>query len=415
MQVVHARCCGLDVHKKTVVACVLLTKPTGQVERAVRTFGTMTADLLALSDWLSSLDVTKVAMESTGVYWRPVLNLLEEDGRSLILVNPLHMRAVPGRKTDVNDSEWLADLLRHGLVQPSFIPPAPIRELRELTRHRKALVYQRTQEVNRLEKVLEGANIKLAAGATSLLGKSARDMLQALLDGEDDPAALAELAELAWGRMRAKLPQLRQALAGQLRPFQPVILRQILAHIDFLDMAMAQLEAAIDERLQPYAQAMELLQSIPGVKAIAAATLVAELGVDMNRFPSAGHLASWAGVCPGNKQSGGKRLNGKTRQGNAWLKAVLCEVVWANARSQTSYLGAQFRRLSRKRGIYKALIAVAHTLLVIVYHVLKTQQPYHELGADYFDKLQQAQLERHHVRRLEQLGYTVTLTPAPAT
>lgn len=412
MQVVHTRCCGLDVHKKTVVACVLLTQPTGQVEREVRTFGTMTADLLALSDWLAALDVRQIAMESTGVFWRPIFNLLEDEQRSIILVNPLHMRAVPGRKTDVKDSEWLADLLRHGLVQPSFIPPAPIRELRELTRHRKALVYQRTQEVNRLEKLLEGANIKLAAVATSLLGKSARDMLQALLDGEEDPAALAELAR---GRMRAKTPQLRQALQGNVHPFQKVILRQILAHIEFLEASMAQLEAEIDQRLRPYEQAMQLLQTIPGVKGIAAATLVAEVGVDMSRFPSSGHLASWAGVCPGNKQSGGKRLSGKTRSGNAWLKAVLCEVVWANARSQTSYLGAQFRRLSRRRGIYKALVAVAHTLLVIVYHVLKTQQPYAELGPDYFDKLQQAQLERHHIRRLEQLGYTVTLAPALGT
>jgi transposase len=411
MQVVHARCCGLDVHKKTSVACVLLTQPNGHVEREVRTFGTMTVDILALSDWLTSVDVHQIALESTGVFWRPIFNLLDDDARTLILVNPLHMRAVPGRKTDVKDSEWLADLLRHGLVQPSFIPPAPIRELRELTRHRKALVYQRTQEVNRIEKLLEGANIKLAAVATSLLGKSARDMLQALVDGEDDAAVLAELAR---GRMRAKLPHLRPALTGTLHPFQRVILRQILAHLDFLDASMAQLEAAIDERLQPYAQAVELLQTIPGVKATTAATLVAELGVDMTCFPSAGHLASWAGVCPGNKQSGGKRLSGKTRRGNAWLKAVRCEVVWANARSQTSYLGAQFRRLSRRRGIYKALIAVAHSLLVIVYHVLKTKQPYHELGPDYFDKLQQAQLERHHIQRLEQLGYIVTLAPAAA-
>lgn len=294
-------------------------------------------------------------------------------------------------------------------MQPSFIPPAPIRELRELTRHRKALVYQRTQEVNRIEKVLEGANIKLAAVATSLLGKSAREMLQALLDGEEDPAVLADLAR---GRMRSKLPQLRQAMAGKIQSYQRVILQQILTHIDFLDASMAQLEAAIDERLRPYADAVALLQTIPGVKATTAATLVAELGVDMTRFPSAGHLASWAGVCPGNKQSGGKRLSGKTRRGNAWLKAVLCEVVWANARSQSSYLGAQFRRLSRRRGIYKALIAVAHSLLVIVYHVLKTQQPYHELGPDYFDRLQQAKVERHHIRRLEQLGYMVTLVPA---
>jgi transposase len=411
MQVVHARCCGLDVHKKTVVACVLVTDERGHVTREVRTFGTMTADLLALSDWLSTCEITHVAMESTGVYWRPVFNLLEDEARTLVLVNPQHIKAVPGRKTDVKDSEWLADLLRHGLVQPSFIPPAPIRELRELTRHRKALVYQRTQEVNRLEKVLEGTNIKLAAVATSMLGTSVRDMLEALLAGEEDVAVLAELAR---GRMRAKLPALRQALTGQLKAYHRVLLRQILAHLDFLEAAIAQLQGEIEQRLRPYEAAVRLLQTIPGVKEVTAATLVAELGTDMSQFPSAKHLASWAAVCPGNRQSGGKRLSGKTRRGNGWLKAVLCEVAWANARHSTSYIGAQFRRLTRRRGVYKALIAVAHTLLVIVYHVLKTQQPYHELGADYFERLDQAYLERHHVRRLEQLGYTVTLAPIGA-
>jgi transposase len=408
MQVMYARCCGLDVHKKTVVACVLLTNEQGHVRRAVHTFGTMTADLLALSDWLTQLEVTHIAMESSGVYWRPVFNLLEDEARTVILVNPQHIKAIPGRKTDFKDSEWLADLLRHGLVQPSFIPPAPIRELRELTRHRKALVYQRTQEVNRLEKVLEGANIKLAAVATSLLGKSVRDMLNALLAGEEDVGALAELAR---GRMRAKLPTLRQALNGQLKAYHRVLLQQILAHLDFLEAAIAQLEGEIEQRLRPYEEAVRLLQTIPGVKEVAAATLVAELGIDMSQFPSAKHLPSWAAVCPGNRQSGGKRLSGKTRRGNAWLKAVLCEVAWANARHPGSYIGAQFRRLTRRRGVHKALIAVAHTLLLIIYQVLKTKQPYQELGADYFDKLDQTYLERHHVRRLEQLGYTVTLAP----
>src|SRR5262245_13891730 len=408
MQVVHPRCCGLDIHKKPVVACVLLTSSNGQVQREVRTFGTMSADLLALSDWLTAREVTQIAMESTGVFWRPVFNLLEDETRTLVLVNPQHIKAVPGRKTDVKDSEWLADLLRHGLVQPSFIPPAPIRELRELARHRKALVPQRTQGGNGPQNGPEGANIKLASVATSLLGKSARDLLEALLAGEQDVTVMAELAR---GPMRAKIPQLRQALTGQLKSYHHVLLRQILAHMDFLEAAIAQLEGEIEQRLQPYAEAVQLLQTIPGVKAVAAATLVAELGTDMSQFPSAKHLASWAAVCPGNKQSGGKRLSGKTRRGNAWLKTVLCEVAWANARSQTSYVGAQFRRLTRRRGVYKALIAVAHSLLVIIYHVLKTKRPYHELGPDYFDRLEQAQLERHHVRRLEQLGYTVTLSP----
>jgi transposase len=411
MQVVYARCCGLDVHKKTVVACVLFTQPTGQVERAVRTFGTMTADLLALSDWLAGLGVTHVAMESTGVYWRPVFNLLEDDERTVVLVNPQHMRAVPGRKTDVKDSEWLADLLRHGLVQPSFIPPAPIRALRELTRHRKALVQQRTQEVNRLQKVLEGANIKLGAVASDILGKSGRCMLDALARGEQDPQTLAELAR---GRLRGKLPELRRALHGQVQAFHRVLLQQVLAHLDFLDAAIAHLQHEIAQRLEPYQEAVTLLQTIPGVGEIAASVVVAEVGADMQRFPSAKHLASWAGVCPGNKQSAGKRLGGKTTGGNVWLKAVLSEVAWANARNPTTYLGAQFRRLAHRRGVYKALVAVAHSVLVIVYHVLTTKQPYHELGADYFDHLHHPQLERHHVRRLEQLGYTVSLTPLPS-
>jgi transposase len=311
MQVVHARCCGLDVHKKTVVACLLLTNEQGHVQREVRTFGTMTADLLALADWLAQFQVTHVAMESTGVYWRPVYNLLEDETRTLVLVNPQHIKAVPGRKTDVKDSEWLADLLRHGLVQASFIPPAPIRELRELTRHRKALIHQRTQEVNRLEKVLEGANIKLAAVATSMLGKSVRDMLEALLAGVADVAAMAELAR---GRMRAKRPALRQALTGQLQAYHRILLRQILAHLDFLEAAIGQLEGEIEQRLRPYEEAVRLLQTIPGVKDVTAATIVAEVGIDMTQFPSAKHLASWAAVCPGNKQSGGKRLSGKTRQ-----------------------------------------------------------------------------------------------------
>jgi hypothetical protein len=262
--------------------------------------------------------------------------------------------------------------------------------------------------VNRLQKVLEGANIKLASVATSMLGKSAREMLNALLAGEQDVAVVAELAR---GPMRAKIPQLRQALTGHLKPYHHVLLRQILAHMDFLETASAQLEGEIDLRLQPYEEAVLLLQTIPGVKQVAAATLVAELGTDMHQFPSAKHLASWAAVCPGNKQSGGKRLSGKTRRGNAWLKGVLCEIAWANARSQTSYIGAQFRRLTRRRGVYRALIAVAHSLLVIVYHVLKTKRPYQDLGPDYFDKLEQAQLERHHVLRLEQLGYAVALSP----
>ncbi len=412
MRVVHTRCCGLDVHKRTVVACVLLTEEDGSVRRFVRTFGTMTGELLALSDWLERLAVGHIALESTGVYWRPVFNLLEGEGRELVLVNPQHVRHVPGRKTDVQDAEWLADLLRHGLLRASFIPPAPIRALRELTRYRKTLVQARTSEVNRLQKTLEGANLKLACVATDILGVSGREMLAALLSGEEDPEALAELAR---GRLRAKLPALRQALTGRVQPHHLVLFAQLLAHIDFLEEGIAHLQDEIEACQAPSDAAVELLQTIPGVGAVTAAAIVAEVGTDMSRFPTAKHLASWAGVCPGNKESAGKRLSGKTTRGNVWLRAMLGEAAWTIARTRGSYLHAQFHRIARRRGKPKAVVAVAHSVLVIAYHVLRDQQPYRELGADYFEQRDAARLERYHVRRLEQLGYLVTLrTPAPA-
>jgi transposase len=351
--------------------------------------------------------VGQVALESSGVYWRPVFNILEDEARTVVLVNPQHMRAVPGRKTDVKDAEWLAELLRHGLLRPSFIPPAPIRALRELTRYRKTLVQQRAQEVNRLHKLLEGANVKLGAVASDILGKSGRDMLTALAGGEQDPEALADLAR---GKLRAKLPALRRAFEGRVQPHHLVLLGQILDHIDYLEGALARLRGAIDDAVEPFERAAYLLTSIPGCGETAAEAIVAEIGVDMTRFPSAKHLASWAGLCPGNRQSGGKRLGGRTTDGNVWLRGVLVEVVWANTRSQ-NYLGAQFRRLARRLGPQKAAVAVAHSLIVIIYHLLKEGVPYADLGADYFGTLDVDRLQRHHVRRLEQLGYAVTLAP----
>ena len=412
MQVVYERCCGRDVHKKTVVACVLLTRPDGTVQRQVRTFATMTADLLALSDWLRGWGVTHVAMESTGVYWQPVFNILEEEeGRTLLLVNAQHIKTVPGRKTDVRDSEWLADLLRHGLLRASFIPPAPIRELRELTRYRQTLVQERTAEVNRLHKTLEAANLKLASVASDIMGASGRDMLQALLSGEQDPAALAELAR---GTLRAKLPALRRALVGRVKPHHRVLIERLLAHIDFLEQSIAQVQEEIDRCLPPFEDAIVLLDGITGVGRTAATAMVAEMGVDRERFPTHKHLTSWAGACPGNKQSGGKRLSGKTTKGNRWLRAVLGEVAQAIARSPGTYLHAQYQRLARRRGKNKALMAVAHSVLVIAYHMLKDKRPYSDLGADYFDTRDTTRIQRHHVQRLEQLGFTVTLTPKEA-
>ena len=411
MQIVHERCCGLGVHKKTVVACVLVTEAGGGARRRVRTFGTMTADRLALGDWLDGFGVAESAMASTGVSWRPICNLLAREDRRITLVNPQHMRAVPGRKTDVKDSDWLADLLRHGLVKPSCIPPVAIRDLRELTRYRKTLVQQRTREANRLHQLLEGANVKLAAVASASLGKSGRDMLDALLGGEQDPGVLAELAR---GRLREKLPALRLALEGRATPVHRTLLAQILAHSDFLDGAIGQPHDASDQRLGPFAEAVALFQAIPGVSAKAAAVIVAEIGTDMGRFATHQHLASWAGRCPGNKQRGGKRLSGTTTHGNAWLRGLLSECAWARARGKTGDLAAQFRRLARRRGAYQALVAVAHSLLVIIDHVRRDRRPYADLGGDYFDRLDAERVERHHVRRLNALGYSVTLTALPS-
>jgi transposase len=407
MQVIHPRCAGLDVHKKTVVVTSMLTQADGSVEKRTRTFATMTADLLALDDWLKQQAIEVIALESTGVYWHPVYNILE-DGRTVVLVNPQHMKAVPGRKTDIKDSEWLADLLRHGLLQPSFIPPKPIRELRDLTRYRKSLVAERTQEVNRLQKMLEGANIKLASVVTDVLGKSGRAMLEALAKGESDAN---ELAALARASLRKKIPQLQKALNGLAQPHHRFLIGQILQHIDFIEGAITQVQREIEQRLGEQAEEVELLQTIPSVKANAAAIIIAEIGTDMSRFPSAKHLASWAGVCPGNKQSAGKRLKNGITKGNPYLRAVLAEIVWSITRTDT-YLAAQYHRIARRKGKRRAVMAVAHSLLVIMYHVLREKKPYQELGADYFDRLDTEQTQRYYVRRLEQLGYAVELSPA---
>jgi transposase len=321
------------------------------------------------------------------------------------------MKAVPGRKTDVKDSEWLADLLRHGLLKASFIPPKPIRELRELTRYRTPLVQERTQALNRLQKVLESANIKLGTIVTDLLGVSGRAMLDALIADQQVPEKMADLAR---GRMRRRIPALRQALQGRVTEHHRFLLHQMLSQIDFLEQSIAQVQTQLDRQLAPYQEAMTLLQTIPGISAVSAAAIVAEIGVDVTPFPSAKHLAYWAGLCPGNNQSGGKRRQAGTTSGNRWLRGVLGEVAWVVSHTKDSYLVAHFQRIARRRGTYKAIVALAHTVLVIIYYVLKTRQPYTDLGADYFDKLETARIERHHVRRLEQLGYTVTLTPAVA-
>lgn len=410
MEVVYERCCGLDVHKRTVVACILITPPTGRVQKHFRTFSTMTADLLTLSDWLKAHQVTHVAMESTGVYWKPVFNLLE-DHCKVILINAQHMKAVPGRKTDIKDSEWIADLLRHGLLKASFIPPQPIRILRELSRYRTTLIQERVQEVNRLQKTLETANIKLASVATDVLGVSGRDMLDAILEGTTDPELLADLA---LGRLRKKLPQLQEALLGRVQEHHKILLRHLLAHIDFLDLQLAQLTTEMEPHLTPFDEEKELLISIPGIQESTASVILAEIGVDMSVFPSAKHFASWAGLAPGNRQSGGKRLSSRITDGNPYLRSVLTQVAWAVSHTKDNYLSAQYHRLVRRLGKKKAIVALAHSILVIIYHVLSKKKPYTDLGADYFDKLDTERLQKHHIRRLEQLGFTVTVTPKEA-
>jgi transposase len=407
MEVVHQRCCGLDIHKRTVVACLLIPGRRGQPEREVRSFSTTTRGLLELMDWLGSAGCTHVAMESTGSYWRPIYNILE-DSFTLLLANAQHLKAVPGRKTDVKDAEWIADLLRHGLLRPSFIPERPERELRELTRYRTSLIRERASEVNRVQKVLEGANIKLASVATNVVGVSGRAMLEGMIAGDLTPEGLADLAR---GRLRAKRPALEEALAGHMDDHQRFMLRIQLGHIDDLDRAVAAVSGEIEARLRPFQEAAQRLMTIPGVGQRTAQTLLSEVGGDVTRFPTAKHLASWAAVCPGNRQSAGKQKSGRTRKGSPWLRSALVEAAQAASRTNT-YLGAQYRRIAARRGARRAALAVGHSLLLIAYHLLKDGGVYQDLGANYFDHRDQQKVEQRLVSRLERLGYSVSLEPA---
>ena len=432
MERVYERCCGIDVHKKMVVACLILVV-NGQRRKEARTFRTTTQELLLLLDWLSSAGCTHVAMESTATYWKPIYNLLEGHFE-LLVVNAQHIKAVPGRKTDVHDAEWIADLLQHGLLRASFIPPASQRDLRELTRYRTNLVEERVRAANRLQQTLEGTNLKLGDVATDILGKSGRAILEALLAGQTDPVILAELAR---GRMKAKRAELEQALVGTITAHHRFLLREQLDHIDTLNDAISRVSNEIEERMQSLDQvgqnarppqqtsqeqelltwndAIELLDTIPGINQRAAEGILAEIGTDMTRFTNAHHLASWAGMCPGSNESAGKRLSSRIRKGSPWLRTLLVEAAHAAAHSKNTYLSAQYRRLAARCGTKKAAVAVGHTLLIIMYHVLQEREGYRELGGNYFDERDRQITEKRLVRRLEKLGYEVSVkAPSPA-
>ena len=411
MQAIYPCVSGLDVHKKTVVACVRRINARGQVDKQVRTFGTMTRDILALADWLTQESVSHVAMESTGVYWKPIYHLLEGRIQEILLVNAQHIKHVPGRKTDVKDCEWIAQLLQCGLLRGSFIPPPEIRDLRELTRQRSQLVGERASVANRIQKVLEDANIKLASVATDVLGMSGRAMLKALIAGEENPEVLADMAKR---RMRAKIPELQLALHGRVTEHHRFMLRTLLRHVDHLDDLITTCDNRIEAVMAPLASTRDRLTAIPGVGQQIAESLIAELGMNMDQFPTDAHLASWAGICAGNDESAGKKRSSRIRKGNRWLRQTLVQAAWAASHTKQTYLSAQYRRLAPRRGKKRALIALAHTMLTIVYHMLKNGTTYSELGADYFDRRNTEKLTRHLIERLESLGHKVHLEPQPA-
>jgi len=401
---------ALDVHKESVTACVRVPGAGKQRVQHVEQFQTTVAGLLVLRDWLKAHGVTHVAMEATGVFWKPVWAILEDDFDCL-LVNARHVKQVPGRKTDVQDAAWLCQLLEAGLLKRSFVPPKPIRTLRNLTRYRKAQIGERQREANRLHKILEDTGIKLDCVATDILGKSGRAMLDALVSGTTDPAVLADLAR---GRLRKKIPALQEALEGRFSFEHALVVSAILAHIDFLDEQIERLSDAIEQAIAPFAQAVELLCTIPGVKQRTAETIIAEIGTDMTVFPTAGHLVSWAGLCPGHDESAGKRRSGRTRKGSKWLRTGLLEAALAATHTKDSYLAAQYRRLKTRRGHGRASIAVCHSILAACWHMLQTGETYRDAGGDYFTRLDPERQTRRLVAQLERLGHTVTLQEAAA-
>jgi transposase len=404
MKVLYERCVGCDVHKNAVTVHVVV--PEGQ---ETRTFGTTTGALLTLVEWLLERKVTHVAMESTGVYWKPVYNLLEVAGLTVFVVNAAHMKAVPGRKTDVQDAGWICDLMRHGLLRPSFIPPRPQRELRELVRYRISLIEERADEANRIQKVLEGGNIKLGSVVSDILGKSGREMLQAIAAGTTNAEVLAGMAH---GKLCAKREQLVEALRGRLNDHQRMMLRMQLDHVHYLDQQIAGLDAEVAKRLDPFQKEIERLDTIPGVSQRTAEVILAEVGADMTRFPNTAHLASWAGMCPGNNESAGKHRTSRTRKGNKTLRRTLTEAGRAAGQTKRTYLGAAYRRIAARRGGKKAAIAIGRKVLEIAYVVLRDGGNYLDLGVNYYDERKKESVVRNAIKRLERLGYKVALEPA---
>jgi transposase len=407
MEAIYRCVSGLDVHKKTVVACRRRLHDGGQVEKEVKTFGTTTASLLALLAWLGEWQVTHVALESTGVYWKPVWNILEGQVE-LLLVNARHLKTVPGRKTDVKDCEWIAQLLQYGLLRASFVPSPQVRQWRDLTRHRTKLIDQHTSVVNRLHKVLEDANIKLSTVISDLMGVSGRRMLRALAAGESDPSVLSAMGDK---RLQATPEALQESLRGKVHEHHRFMLETLLDQVDFLEQQLTRLDERIEAQMAPFEAAINRLDTIDGIDRRGAQNLLAELGPEMAQFPSAEHLASWAGMAPGNDESAGKRRSGKTTKGNKWLRRTLTQAAWAATRRKAGYLAAQYRRLAARRGKKRAIVALGHTILVAAYHMLKDEVDYRDLGADYFDRRQRERTTAHLVSRLHGLGYEVKLEP----
>jgi transposase len=410
MEVLHPHCAGLDVHKDTVVACVR-HMVSGQVSSAVKTFKTTTSELMALSDWLSEEGSTQVAMEATGVYWKPVWNILSGGEFTLVLANASHVKNVPGRKTDVNDATWLADLMAHGLIKASFVPPEPTQQMRDLLRTRKQFVRERSSHQQRIQKTLEEANIKLDSVISDVLGVSGRRMLEALIAGQTEPQALGALAD---GRIRASAAELEAALRGRVTSHHRFMLQLHLDHVDAVDASLARIDKEVDSQVEPFRVATEMLSAIPGLSGLSAQIIVSEIGIDMSRFETAGHLVSWAGLCPTNDESAGKRRSNRMRKGAPWLKTTLIQCAWAAARKKGCYLQAQYLRLRARRGAKKAIGAVAASILTTVYHMLKNGTLYQEPGAHHFDQRTKNIQIKRLLQRLQNLGYEVAITPTPA-